>query len=113
MATIVTRIGKGSALTYLEADTNWTGLNDELATVIDGAFSFEAVSKNLSASDATIAYAGDNIGTITYANGIVKTFSYGVDGLETIVLSGATPSGIDLTKTLQYTLGEFTGFAYS
>lgn len=31
MATIVTRIAKGSALTYLEADTNWTGLNSEVA----------------------------------------------------------------------------------
>ena len=32
MATIVTRIGKGSALTYQEADDNWTNLNTELAT---------------------------------------------------------------------------------
>lgn len=99
----------GGTTSFLRADGTWATPSG------GGGFTdtFETVSKNLSASDATITYAGGNIDEIAYANGINKNFTYGVDGLETIVLSGATPGGIDLTKTLQYTLGEFTGFAYS
>lgn len=78
-----------------------------------GSDSFETVNRNLAASDGTIAYSGGDIDTITYANGVVKTFAYGVDGLSTVTLSGSTPGGIDLIKTFTYTLGEFTGFAYS
>lgn len=78
-----------------------------------GSASFETVSKNIAAIDATLAYSGGDLETITYANGIVKTFAYGVDGLATVTLSGATPGGIDLVKTLNYTLGELTGFTYS
>jgi hypothetical protein len=78
-----------------------------------GADSFETVNRNLDASDAAIAYSGDQISTITYANGVVKTFSYGVDGLSTVVLSGSTPGGIDLTKTLTYSAGQLSGFTYS
>lgn len=78
-----------------------------------GSDSFETVNRNLSASDATLAYAGDDLSTITYTSGIVKTFAYGGDGLATVTLSGSTPGGIDLIKTLNYTLGELTGFTYS
>ena len=77
------------------------------------AETFETVSKNLPAAGATIAYAGGEIDTITYSNGVVKTFSYGVDGLSTVVLSGSTPGGIDLTKTLTYSAGQLSGFTYS
>lgn len=74
---------------------------------------FETVSKNLDAVNATITYGVDGISTIIYASGVVKTLNYGVNGLSSIVLSGAVPGGIDLTKTLNYTLGEFTGWTYS
>ena len=78
-----------------------------------GADSFETVNRNLDASDAAISYSGDQISSIAYSNGITKTFSYGVDGLSTVVLSGSTPGGIDLTKTLTYSAGQLSGFTYS
>lgn len=78
------------------------------------ASSFETVSKNLSASGATLDYVDGALETITYANGIIKTLAYDVDGnLVTVTLSGATPDGIQLVKTLSYTSGELTGVSYS
>lgn len=78
-----------------------------------GAASFETVSKNLSAENATLAYSGGNLTSITYANGITKTLNYSGGNLTSIVLSGATPGGIDLTKTLAYTGSDLTSIAYS
>jgi len=77
------------------------------------AATFETVSKNLAASGSTLNYTGDELTSITYASGIIKTFAYGVNGLETITLSGATPGGIDLVKTLSYVSGNLTSIAYS
>ena len=51
--------------------------------------------------------------SIVYANGITKTFAYGSDGLASITLSGSTPGGIDLVKTLVYSSGKLTGITYS
>jgi hypothetical protein len=76
---------------------------------------FETVSKNLKSFNFTLAYNGANkLSTLTYSNGIIKTLSYNGSGqLFTVVLSGATPSGISLTKTLTYTSGKLTGIAYT
>ena len=65
---------------------------------------FETVSKNLKNYPYTLHYDIDgNITSIDYNTGsgtITKTFTY-TDGVITqIVLSGATPAGISLTKTL-------------
>ena len=51
--------------------------------------------------------------SIAYANGITKTFAYSGGNLTTVTLSGATPGGIDLVKTLSYTGSDLTGVAYS
>jgi hypothetical protein len=77
------------------------------------ADSFETVAANLDASGAAFTYAGDDLATITYANGVVKSFGYGADGLASVTLSGAVPAGIDLVKTLTYTGGELTAISYS
>jgi hypothetical protein len=77
------------------------------------AASFESVSKNLSAENAVLTYTGGNLTSIAYANGITKTLNYTSGRLTSIVLSGATPGGIDLTKTLSYTGSNLTGIAYS
>jgi hypothetical protein len=73
---------------------------------------FETVSKNLSAADAVMTYTGDDLTQITYGP-ITKTLAYGVDGLASITLSGSTPGGIDLVKTLTYSAGNLTGVTYS
>ena len=77
------------------------------------AVSFETVSKNLSAIDATLNYTGDDLTSIVYTNGITKTLNYTSGNLTSIVLSGSTPGGIDLTKTLSYTGDNLTGISYS
>jgi hypothetical protein len=76
---------------------------------------FETVSKNLKSFNFTLAYNGANkLSTLTYSNGIIKTLSYNGSGqLSTVVLSGSTPAGISLTKTLTYTSGKLTGIAYT
>jgi hypothetical protein len=77
------------------------------------ADSFETVAKNLSADGATLAYSGGELATVTYASGVVKTLAYSAGRLATVTLSGATPDGIALVKTLSYTGDDLTGVAYS
>lgn len=86
--------------------------SDTLPGAGASADTFETVSKNLSANDASYGYTGDLLTSITFG-GIVKTLTYGPDGLETIVLSGAVPGGIALTKTLVYSSGRLVDSIYS
>lgn len=77
---------------------------------------FETVSQNLDSSNASISYDGNGrIDSITYANGITKTISYDGNGrISTITLSGSTPLGIDLTRTMSYNVGgQLTGTVYA
>ena len=85
------------------------------AANLSPADTFETVSKNLRSEGATLGYDGaGNLTTLTYADGIVKSLAYNAGGdLETITLSGATPDGISLVKTLTYTNGNLTGVAYT
>ncbi len=78
--------------------------------------SFETVSKNLKAWDAAFAYTLGVLDTITYTSGaltVVKTFGYTLGKLTSLTLSGDTPGGIDLVKTLSYTGDELTAVAYT
>ena len=77
------------------------------------ADTFETVSKNLSASGAVMGYTDGDLTTVTYSNGIVKTLAYSLDGLSSVTLSGNTPGGIALVKTLQYNSPDLSGFTYS
>lgn len=79
--------------------------------------SFETINKNLSAYPAQLNYnqAGD-LSTIVFtlpSGTITKTFNYTSGDLTSIVLSGSTPSGINLTKSFAYTNGNLTGVSYS
>jgi hypothetical protein len=75
---------------------------------------FETVSKNLAASDVTLNYTDGDLTSLVYANGITKTLSYTSGNLTTITLSGATPNGIDMVKTLAYSSGgDLTGISYA
>jgi hypothetical protein len=90
-----------------ETDTSIATLTEAVAPT------FETVSKNLDASDATFAYSGGNLDTIIYASGVVKTFAYSGGDLVSVTLSGATPDGIDLVKTFTYSGGDLTAVTYS
>lgn len=122
-------IGLTSALTgkqaVLVSGTNIKTING--ATVLgagdlvipsgdDEVITFETVSKNIKAWGATFNYTGDQLTSISYTDGvdvIIKTLNYTGEKLTTLVLSGDTPAGIDLTKTLAYTGDQLTGASYS
>ncbi|OQB08077.1 MAG: hypothetical protein BWY21_01465 [Parcubacteria group bacterium ADurb.Bin216] len=78
---------------------------------------FETVSKNLKSYPYVLTYGVDGIDTIVYNLGgglsITKTFNYTLGILTSIVLSGDTPLGIELTKTLIYTGVDLTSVTYS
>jgi len=77
---------------------------------------FETVSKNIKAWAAVFAYTDGRLTTITYTKNdstILKTLNYTGEKLTSIVLSGNTPSGIELTKTLSYTGDQLTGTNYA
>lgn len=123
--TYPTASGPGDILTFTTSNPakyffTGTALTDTVTLTINGflEYSFEAISKNLKAYDYSIAYTGDLVDEITYDLGgglsIVKSFSYNIDDtVSTIVLSGDTPSGIELTKTFTYTSGKVTSVGYS
>jgi len=77
---------------------------------------FESVSKNIKSWDYTFNYTTGVLTSIVYTDGvstITKTFNYTTGLITSIVLSGDTPAGIQLTKTLNYTGANLSGVAYS
>lgn len=78
---------------------------------------FETISKNLKGYPYALAFESGKIKTITYNLGsglaIVKTFTFSGDLLSVITLSGDTPNGISLNKSLTYTGTTLTGVIYS
>ena len=77
---------------------------------------FETVSKNLESYPYELNYTGDQLTSIVYTTPdgtITKTLSYSGSQLITITLSGNTPSGIYLVKTLTYTGDVLTSISYS
>jgi len=74
---------------------------------------FETVSKNLAAVDYQFVYTDETLTSLVYANGIIKTLHYTDDELTSIELSGNTPLGITLTKTLTYQDGNLSEATYS
>ena len=75
--------------------------------------SYETVSKNLSGVPFNLNYSSGLLTSVVYSNGITKTFNRTGNKITSIVLSGATPSGIALTKTLGYTGDNLTSVGYS
>lgn len=107
----VSKIIAGAGVSISPSD----GRGDVTLNVTGGiSNTFETVSANLSAYDATLNYNGSgDITSIVYSNGVTKTFNYTGADITSIVLSGSTPDGIELTKTLSYTDGNVTGITYS
>lgn len=75
--------------------------------------SFETISKNLDSSDCTYSYTAGALTQISYANGIAKSLNYTAGVLTSVVLSGSTPAGIELTKTFTYQDDNLVGATYS
>lgn len=79
---------------------------------------FETISRNLKAYPATLSYSGGQVTSVTYDLGgglsIVKTLTYSGSDVSGITLSGDTPGGVSLTKSLiQDGSGNVTGWDYS
>lgn len=93
-----------------------TGLQNALDEVGNTSPSFEKVSKNLDAYPYVLSYSNGRVSSIVYTTDtgtITKTINYTGSQLASIVLSGDTPSGIELTKTLTYTGDNLTEVIYS
>lgn len=73
------------------------------------AATFETVNKNLAASNVI----SSTVDSMTYANGIVKTLDTSTSGTVIVTLSGSTPAGIDLIKTITLGSGVLPTFVYS
>jgi hypothetical protein len=86
---------------------------------IDAIFkeTYNTVNKNLKSYNDVIVYGVDGPSTQTFTidgtHSIIKTFNYTLGVLTSIVLSGSTPAGIDLTRTLNYNSGNYIGSDYS
>ena len=65
MATIVTRTGKGSALTFAEGDANFTNLNDDKIELTD-----LSVTQNSASGTGTLTY-NNTTGTFSYTPPVI------------------------------------------
>ena len=114
-------VSKAEIIGVLKASCTNSSLGTvELLGVTEGSSAeeaFETVSRNLRSHPYVLTYGGDDISSITYNLGggqsVVKTLNYTEGVLTSIVLSGNTPNGIDLTKTLAYTGENLTSITYS
>jgi len=108
MSTIVTRAGKGSALSYVEVDANFTNLNTDKIQSGNTVASLIITSATISGgtitgiTDLTVADGGTGVSTLT---GIVKgngtsAFSAATAGTDYVAPAGAlgTPSSGTLTN---------------
>ena len=108
MSTIVTRAGKGSALSYTEVDNNFTNLNTDKIQSGNTVASLVITSATISGgtitgiTDLAVADGGTGVSTLT---GVVKgngtsAFSAATAGTDYVAPSGAlgTPSSGTLTN---------------
>ena len=94
----------------------FTGKLDIAGTQSGDSEYFESVSKNIKSYPSVLNYTGGILTSVVYtvpAGTITKTFNYTLGKLTSIVLSGDTPNGINLTKTLTYTGDSITVVGYS
>ena len=78
--------------------------------------SFDTVSRNLSGYPYIVYWNGNYISSVVFNLGsstVTKTYNYTSGKLTSIVLSGNTPSGISLVKTLSYFDNKIQSVTYS
>ena len=103
MATIVTRSGKGSALTFTEGDANFTNLNNDKIELTD-----ISVTQNSASGNGTLSY-NNTTGAFTYTPPDLSSYitsdnntTYGVSAVDSgdnaiIRLTGSDSSTDDVT----------------
>ena len=103
MATIVTRAGKGSALTFTEGDANFTNLNNDKIELTD-----LSVTQNSASGNGTLSY-NNTTGAFTYTPPDLSSYitsdnntTYGVSAVDSganaiIRLTGSDASTDDVT----------------
>jgi hypothetical protein len=74
---------------------------------------YESVSKNLKGIPFSLEYSSGELSRVVYENGIIKTLNRTSGKVTSIVLSGNTPQGIALTKTLTYSGDMLVAISYS
>ena len=74
------------------------------------AETFETISKNLEASNASFNFTGQILTSIVYANGWTKSFTYTIGVLTQMTLTDGITT---YTKTFTYTSGVLTSIAYT
>lgn len=93
MATIVTRAGKGSALTFAEGDANFVNLNDDKLEASGGTLTgYSETIHDLGSTDTpTIDAANGNVQTVTISSGLtLPTFASASAGQSvTLLVSGS------------------------
>jgi len=101
MATIVTRTGKGSALTFAEGDANFTNLNNDKLEASGGTLTgyAETVHSLGSSNSPALTVGNGNVQTVTITTGLElsafadqaagQTLTLLVTGTGTLTTSGA------------------------
>lgn len=107
LPSIVTRTGKGSALTFGEADSNFTNLQTAVITVGDGTNTTDiGLNGALTFTAGTGIQITESNGTITVDNTVVDTTNFNVS-------AGAQSGSITSGQTLNFADDGTIGIAYS
>lgn len=113
MATIVTRAGKGSALTWTEADANITNLNTDISNIVSGTTAVGAISISTTdgnASDTTmypvLVGANSTGGQSPHIDGAGLTYNASTNTLTATAFGGALNGTVGATSP---NTGVFTG----
>jgi hypothetical protein len=109
MATIVTRAGKGSALTWTEGDANVTNLNNDKLEASGGTITgYKETIYGLGTTSGTVApnVANGNVQTITLnGNLTLNAFTSPIAGQSLTLIINTNGTGRTLTSTMKFSGG--------
>lgn len=100
MATIITRVGKGSALTFAEGDANFTNLNtDKLENVGGEITGYSETIHSLGTTDTpAIDVANGNVQTVAITSGLtLPVFTNAIAGQSVTLLVTGTGTATGAT----------------